>query len=554
MDVAYQNLDTFHEQWTGQKFVKKTGVQAVVDSFGVSFNSRLLNELAKEYHNSGQDPAVLKAMQEVTSRINRLRDNVPKIWQEEYVKQGGFADLLALGRSMATSAAENILPMGEAILAGAIASTGIGAIAEALSLPAGLIKILTTGASMTGIAEATASQTVGLEYFDLMSMGIPDDIAWNNANLSAQIQGAIEALGGGIVAGTTKKIIGAATPGLVEKAIAKWFIKGKMGAGAKMLLDYIQEVIGEAVEEGTQEITSIAFYNRATKQTNARRDALLEKLEKLYGEPLDEIHKELIEKVYMENFPEIEKKEFEEAWKQIKEATWGGFFTAVLLGLPGMRIGYQNNVQAAQDIAKMAQAAPSEAAFIDAYNKAKEQGFESPIEGIKTDEEKSLLSDIYKVQQERLTPEQREAKQKAIQDAAALAEVTDYRNAETVERKDEETGETTTELSTPDTSNIYHDKDGKLEIAEYTDTNEDGSVDGRYVAGDPRINDAEQTGANQYGYINYTQNENKITINEFRMLSGYENLRAELYQQFAERFAGSSGTPASRTSQSAKTW
>jgi len=533
MDVAYQNLDVFHEQWTGRKFAKKTGVQAVLDSFGVSFYSQYLNSLAKEYHESGQDPAVLKAMQEVTGKLNKLHDNVPKIWQDEYVKQGGWADIGAFFRSLSTSAGENIIPMGMAIGAGAIASTGVGAIAEALALPAGLTGVLATGASMAAVAETTASQTVGLEYLDLINQGIPDDIAWTNANISTQIQGAIEAVGGGVVSGTTKKIISAATPSIAEKAITKWFIKGKMGAGAKMALDYIQEVAGEAFEEGTQQITSVVFYNRASEQANARRNELLEKI---YAEPLEDVRKGLEKE--LEKHPELAKKEFDEAWKEIREATIGGFGTALLLGIPGARIGYQNNLQSAQTIANIAQAAPNEATFIETINKAKEQGFDlSVLEGMKTDVEKTLLSDIFRVQQERMTPEQREAKKKEAEDATALAEVTDYRNAETVERVDEETGETITELATPDTENIYREE-GRLEVAEYTDTNEDGSVNGRFVAGDPRIEDKEQSGANQYGYINYTENENTVTIDDFKMLSGYESIRQQLYDQFAEKFAG----------------
>jgi hypothetical protein len=85
MDVAYQNLDVFHEQWTGRKFIKKTGIQAVIDSFGVSFLAQKQNALAIEYHNSGQAPEVLKELQEVNRKIETLRDNVPKVWQVDRV-------------------------------------------------------------------------------------------------------------------------------------------------------------------------------------------------------------------------------------------------------------------------------------------------------------------------------------------------------------------------------------------------------------------------------------------------------------------------------------
>jgi hypothetical protein len=533
MSAAYQNLDAFHQQWTGKKFVKKTGVQAVLDSFQVSYLQQKQNALAIRYHNSGQDPEILSQIQEANQNLSRLRDNVPKIWQDEYVKQGGWADIAAFFRSITTSAAENVIPIGISVGAGAIAATGVGAIAEAAALPAGLAGWLVTGASGLAIAESTALTTVGTEYLDLISQGIPDDIAWTNANLSAQIQGAIETIGGGVASGITGQIVKAVAPKAATAAVTRWFIKGKMGAASKAVLEYIMEVAGEAFEEGTQQITSIAFYNRAAEQTNRRRDELLRNI---YAEPLADMRKEMEKE--LEKYPELDKKEFEEAWNEIAEATYGGMGTALILGIPGARLSYANNIQAAETLAGMAQAAPNEAVFREAVKQAEEKGFNNPFtEGMKTDEAGTLLSEIYKVQEKRLTPEQREAKEKAVQDAEALAEVTDYRNTETVQRTDEETGETVMELATPDTSEIYREN-GRLETSEYTDTNEDDSIDGRFVAGDPRIEDSGQTGANQYGYINYTESEGTITINDLKMLAGYENIRADLYNQFAERHAG----------------
>jgi hypothetical protein len=35
--TAFLNLESFHQRWMGQNFVKKTGVQAVADSLKLSF-------------------------------------------------------------------------------------------------------------------------------------------------------------------------------------------------------------------------------------------------------------------------------------------------------------------------------------------------------------------------------------------------------------------------------------------------------------------------------------------------------------------------------------
>ncbi|MDR2095887.1 MAG: hypothetical protein LBP76_10285 [Treponema sp.] len=533
IDVVYQNLDVFHEQWTGRNFAKKTGIQAVVDSLGLSFLGPEHNKLAIEYHNSGRDPEILKELQALDRKMERLRDNVPKVWQEEYIRQGGVADILALFRSITTSAAENAVPIGTGILAGALAATGAGAVASAAGLSSTLSGLLVAGASGLAVAETTAASTVGTEYYDLISQGIPDDIAWTNANISAQVQGAIEALGGGVTGTVTKGIIRAAAPGAVNKAAARWFIKGKMGLGAKAFLGYLRETAGEGLEEGAQQFTGITFYNRAAEETNRRRE---ETLQKIYAEPLEDARKELEKE--LEQYPEVNKKEFETAWKEIVEASIGGIGTALLLGIPGARIGYKNDMRAASVIAAMAKEAPNEAALLESVKKAKEAGFEPPFtEGMTAEEETAFYSDIHKTQQERLTPEQREARQKAIQDAEALSEITDYRNARAVEVTDGETNEVTVELAAPDTSDVYREN-GRLEISEYTDLNEDGNIDGRFVAGDPRVEDAEGSGTNQYGYVNYTETEDAVTVNDFKMLAGYENLRADLFNQFAERFAG----------------
>jgi hypothetical protein len=535
VDVAYQNLDVFHEQWTGRKFIKKTGIQAVIDSFGVSFLAQQQNYLAIQYHNSGQDPEVLKELQEVNKKIENLRDNVPKIWQDEYIKQGGIEDVLAFFRSITTGAAENTVPIALAIGAGTLAATGVGAIAGAAALPAGLSQILVAGAGAIAAAETTALSTVGTEYYDLISQGIPDDIAWTNANISAQIQGAIEALGTGVVSKTSKEIIRALAPKAASKAASRWFIKGKMNLGAKALLEYLQETAGEGFEEGAQQGVSIGLYNRAAEESNQRRDELIRRI---YEEPLEDTRKELEKK--LEKYPEIDMKEFDEAWKEIKEAVIGGIGTALILGGGGAALGFRNDIQAASALADMATKAPSEAAFMEAVEKAEAEGFEMPASGdLKTDEKTALLSDIYKVQQERMTPEQREAKQKAAQDAEALAEVTDYSNAdvEDIPELDEQgrpTGNTAPELFTNTEGDIYREN-GNLETAEYVDEAEGGGIEGRFVAGDPRRPEAD---GNRYGYINYTEKDDTVTIDEFKMIAGYENLRGDLYRQFAEAHAG----------------
>jgi len=532
--TAFVNLENFHQQWMGQSFVRKSGLRAVGDSLQLSLVSREYNNLAQRLaKQGGTDPGMLQALQEYEQRMDQLRDHTPKVWQDDYVKLGGWDDVGQFFRSVSTSIAENAVPLIEGTLAATAAGLVTGGIAGAAGLSAAFSKVLVAGASRAAIAGSTYNSTWGIKYREMTNGGIPHDIAINYARVDALIEGIIEGSLGGVEVAGAQAIMGAVVPQAVGRATTRFFVSGKMGSAAKGILNWLKEGIEEGSEEVLQSFSSGGWYNAAADAANARREELLRKI----VEPeFEEIRRELERE--LENLPEVEKKKWKDIFDEAIDGGIAGFLTGVILGIPVEIASYRNDVRAAQTLASMAQAAPNEAAFKEMVSMAKEQGFQLPIaEEMKTDEEASLLSDIYKVQQERLTPEQREAKQKQAQDAAALAEVTDYSNAETVERLDEETGGTITELARPDTSNIYRENN-RLEINEYTDTNEDGSISGRFVAGDPRIEDAEQSGANRYGNINYTENGNTVTIDEFKMSSGYENLRTELYSQFAERFAG----------------
>jgi hypothetical protein len=532
---AFLNLENYHQQWMGQNFVKKTGWEAVADSVKLSFVSREYNELTKKLaKQGGTDPDLLKAVQKKKKKIDQLRDHAPKIWQDDHVKMGGWDDVGQLLRGVGTSLGENALPILEGMGWATLAATGVGALGASAGLSAGLSKLLVAGASRLAIAGSTYNSTWGIKYREMTNQGIPHDIAINYARLDALIEGAIEGTLGGVEAAGAQTVMKTVVPEAVSKATTRFFISGRMGSAVKAVLNWLKEGVEEDSEELLQGLSSGGNFNAAVDlANNARRE---EQLRKIAAEPFEEIRKELEKE--LENLPEIEKKKWGDIFDEAFEGGIAGFLTGLALGIPVEIANYRHDVRSALQLAEMAQAAPNEAVFKEMVEKAKGQGFQVPMaEEMKSDEEAALLSDVYKVQQERMTPEQREAKQKQVQNAAALSEVTDYRNTETIERTDEETGETTTELSTPDTEKIYREN-GRLEVTEYTDTNEDGSINGRYVAGDPRINDAEQTGANQYGYINYTQNGDAVTIDEFKMLSGYENLRADLFQQFSERFAG----------------
>ncbi|MDR0586202.1 MAG: hypothetical protein LBG26_03080, partial [Treponema sp.] len=539
--TAFQNLESFHQQWTGKNFVKKTGLEAVADSIALNFATAEYNRLAKELAKSGgSDPVLLEAVQEHERLIDRLKDHAPKVWQDDYVKMGGWHDVgqsLRLGlRNVATSIAENAGPIATGIAAAGLAWTGVGAIAGAAGLSSTTSALLAAGASRTAIAGSTYHSTWGIKYREMTSQGIPHDIAQAYAKIDAGIEGIIEAALGGLESAGGKAIARSIIPEAAGRAANRWFISGKMSLSAKAALRWLREGFEEGSEEVLSGIGGGYMFNMAADAANLRRAELLQKIAE---EPFEEIRKELEKE--LENHPEVDKKEWGDILREAKDGGVAGFLTGLILGIPVEIVQYKADVQAAKTLAGIAKDSPNEAAFRENLKKAEAGGFNNPFtEGMKAEEEAALLSDIYKVQQERITPEEREAKQQAGQNAAALAEVTDYSNAdvEHIEELDENgkpTGGAQPELVTNAEGDIYRNEDGRLETAEYTDVTEDGGIEGRYVAGDPRTPTED---GNRYGYINYTEKDGVITIDDFKMFAGYERLRGDFYHQFAEAHPG----------------
>jgi len=530
---AFLNLETYNQMWMGQSDVKKTGPQAVWDSLQLNFVTAEYNRLSQQLARAGgNDPHLLQAIEETERRIDQLRDHAPKIWSDEYVKQGGWHDVGQFVRSVSTTMAENAGHIIKGIGAAALASTGVGAIASAAGLSAGTSALLVAGASKLAIAGSTYDSTWGIKYREMTTAGIPHDIAINFARQDALIEGLIEGALGGVESAGAKTIASAIVPKAVGNATSRWFISGKMGVGARTALNIIQQGAEEGTEEFIQALSSGNIYNEAVEYANRQgREDLQRQIANAYT---DEVRRELEKE--LDNYTDIDKKEINTIFDEAVEGFWGGFWTGILLGTPVSVTGGINDSRAAATLARMAQIAPNEAAFVEAVKDAQAQGFEIPIKDFNkmaTDDQSDILTRVYKTNQERLTPEQQKAKQEAAQDAESLDEVIDYRNAlRQDDVVDKDTGETKTVLTKPDTSNIYREND-KLAITHYTDTQEDGSVDGRFIAADTRIEDTEETGKQWYGYINYTESNGKINIDQFKMMYGFEDLRQELFNQFA---------------------
>jgi hypothetical protein len=131
IDAAYLNLDEITRQWTGMAYTPKKSLKAIADSARLSILAVSHNAAAALYRMSKQDPQYLKLLEQIESQMEGLKDNIPKVWQEEYVRQGGFKDIENFLRSITVSAAENIAPVA---MGGASGSLGGLAMASAAGL------------------------------------------------------------------------------------------------------------------------------------------------------------------------------------------------------------------------------------------------------------------------------------------------------------------------------------------------------------------------------------------------------------------------------------
>ena len=362
---------------------------------------------------------------------------------------------------------------------------------------AGLFGNFIAPAVGTGAAFAASSYlSAGQEYLDMLANGASHQTASLVASISGGIQGIIEANLGitkGIVKGTAK-LMGkeaaekAAKVSLEEitKKVAKRF---HWGAGKKVLVNYLEQygknVLGEGVEEFLQEITSILGQEAAAAMDG-------------YDIPDDD---------------------FKSLVNQTTEAFKGGILGALALGFVPAGINAKADIKEYRTVRELAENIESDEMFEKAVEDSK------LFEGMSDDYKKEVIHQIKDTARNRMEAE-------ATQNAKEIAETTDYaEGAEERKTTLDENGEEITEEAEP----VVREESGKLMYSDDENVNDDGTVSGTFRAGDKTKSEN-----NRYGYISYTADENNktVTIDDFKMAPGREGLRGEVYDEFAQKYAG----------------
>lgn len=334
--------------------------------------------------------------------------------------------------------------------------------------------------------------TRGQEYIDLIENGSDPYTANIVSVLSGGLQGFVEISLGSIASALagSARIAGktaATLTGNVAKNIANKLGKTlHFGPLAKVITNMGLRYAGNIAEEGAEEVVQY-FISLAGQELAAALDG--------YDLPDDDIR--TVVSTAMEEFK-------------------GGVMGAVVLGVAADSFNAAADISEYKRVGRLAGMVDSKEFFRSAVK-------DSPIfEGMSDQKKNSVIDEIHGAAQSK-------------RDAAAAQQVNEIkevnRAAEGFEdiEVDEETGESNARP-------VYRTAEGKLYTEDNTLRDTDSGEVRRYKAGDYE-GDLDK---NLYGYIDYEVDEQnkQIYIRDFIMNAGRENLRQELYDDFARESAG----------------
>ena len=339
---------------------------------------------------------------------------------------------------------------------------------------------------------ASSYLTAGQEYIDLVENGSDPMTANLVSVLSGGLQGFIEVSLGNVASALagSARIAGktaATLTGNVAKNIANKLGKTlHFGPLAKVVTNMGLRYAGNIAEEGAEEVVQY-FISLAGQELAAALDG--------YDLPDDDV--KTVVTTALEEFK-------------------GGVMGAVVLGVASDSFNAAADISEYKRVGRLAGMVDSKEFFRNAVKDS------SIFEGMSDQKKNSLIDEIHGAAQSK-------------RDAATAQQVSEIkevnRAAEGFEdiQVDEDTGESNARP-------VYRTSEGKLYTEDNTLRDTDSGEVRRYKAGDYE-GDLDK---NLYGYIDYEGDEQnkQIYIRDFIMNAGRENLRQELYDDFARESAG----------------
>ena len=324
--------------------------------------------------------------------------------------------------------------------------------------------------------------TFGNDYIEFREAGFDKELAGKLASASSIAETVIEQAVGNIAeAGVTaagKKIF---SKKIVNRVLGK--IGGKSAfmalvkKGAGKVGETVVSAGGEALEEGLQSLANQIAYE--------------------VGGALQE--------------EGVEIPSWNDWAKGAAEEMKGAFMGSLILGpsqqLLASGVSKALKPEDYQDVMDKASTIESKTMFEEAVKDSK------IFEGLSEEERKKAVDSIW---------ESAEARREA--DIAESMDVSENAEGNPVDETGERVGK----------ASEFRTEEGELATEKAT------GPDGKnyFLVGDTSRTHSLEADGNRYGYIEYSEDDKTVTINQFKMTSGRENIAKEFYQNFAENFAG----------------
>ena len=357
---TFQNLETYHKEWTGQSFLPKTAFKAVTDSYRMGSLTMKLGKLGREWKKTnGEDQNIEKQLDDISREIESLQDNMPRPWYVEALKMG------------AQSAPFTLQVLGSGFMAGTVAAgTGIAAATATgvtigsggtlgpIAAPLTIGMLSQAGGTFGAFFESFRLQE-GLEYYRLRKDGVSPEIAGPVSSWSGGLQAAVEvALGN--VPGLMKAVSKTGSQAIVSKALKRVGVSNVINRVGRGIYGYGKQALEEGAEEGIQEF--IGACASAISKT-------------LQYEGVTALDADKVSLDAMESFK-------------------GGFMASLVLGIPGEVIQYKGSAAEAKEIKNMATSLDEK----DFLRIAGETEFEM-FKGFSAEDKKESLKTIWSNQQ-----------------------------------------------------------------------------------------------------------------------------------------------------------
>ncbi len=460
---VWQNVDAYSKANFPNLQNQKGIFEATRDMIAVGQNNVKLGNLGQQLmkaHRENDEELAASLMAEIDAinqRNSVLQEHIPDRWWKEAVEAGAPS-----------------IPF-----TGYVAGAGI--IGNFLTPAVGTLAATTTSSYLAG----------GQEYIDMIANGSTPETARIVSNVSGIFQGIIEAdlgITSGLLKSTAKLMGKEAAENAAKKTLEeigrKAFKRFHFGPGKTLVtnfaLNYAGNVLGEGVEEASQNVVSVLG-----KELAAILDG--------YDLPDDDI-KSIVSQT-MQEFK-------------------GGMLGAVFLGVAPAGLNAMADVRQYSKVKQSAETIESPEAF---YNTVKD----NPIfEGMSDTNKRETSREIWEKAQLR--------KEEAVnEEARKIAEIRDAGEGKGQPAVDENGNEIETEANP-----VARNESGRLFTQVKENKDDNGNVTGgTFLVGDRTQSDNED---NRYGYIKYSQNENgDISIDNFYMKEEREGLRNEVFAEFA---------------------